>query len=249
MLLCAACQRALATLLTEHSTPAHDFSESVLTMQPSPPFALPSFTGAITLAPSSLTAPTFGGITFDSHMIAELSGAPDGADVLFCNAQDYFGMQVAHACFRQPAQIHLSVQGNGSLTLHIDSIEIVQRGTGLATKMVERMARAAVVNNISHFCLQAVSHRGTDHTADLKNGVYAWVKLGFDGPLELEEYDYDLATPRLICEFETGQIRSVSQLMAHPEGPTFWAMNDRIVDMAFDLQPNSRSWQALSQRL
>ena len=219
-----------------------------LTRQP----ASLSFTGNIAVEPPFSPPLVFAGIEFDLATVAALCGAPDGATVQLGFGADYVNMHITHPCFLEPAEIVVYMIGNGApapLMLRIENVEVAQQGTGVATRMVARMAQKAQSLGITQFSLTAVNNMSAPGYPPAKNGTYAWIKLGFDGPLDLEDYDYKLATPGLAEKFRTGSISTVAAVLADPEGPEFWRKNDRVAKLSFDLRSESLSWKTLTNRL
>jgi len=126
-------------------------------------------------------------------------------------------------------QAAVTVRRDGdSLIARLNDILVADQQKGTGAAMLGRMTQALQRAGVAELRADAVRGEGD-------SGYYVWPRLGFDGPLPA-----GLGLPPGLAG-----ARTVQELLARPGGVAWWRDHGVRVEVAFDLQPGSRSWDIL----
>ncbi len=190
------------------------------------------FVGPILLDPASRPA-ILRGEEFTVAQATMLAGAPAGSTLRIMDglAGSTVTLTVRHPTLvPQQNRVVLRSTMDGVKTVKMEEFFLANSapaGTGL--RAFARMAQAA-----QEAGFQAIETVAVGNLLDPKNGYYTWPRFGFNGVLSARQAEWAGTTDLLT-------------LMETPEGRDLWRLNGCVVEARFDLEPGSRSQQALAR--
>lgn len=203
-------------------------------MLTSPTSSLPTFSNAISFDGEDIR---IGNTEVDQRIAAELTGAPDGAGVIAEQQGDTVTLTLRHPEWIEgTVEFNIALAGD-QLVMGIDQLRVKQPGQGLGSQMLFRISRTAEHLGIARIDITASS--GPDAQSRSRNGVYTWVRFGFD---HLGEDVAELHGAREQVCFTPG---TLLDLMHNPTCRECLKSYQGSLKMTFDLATGSRSWTVL----
>jgi hypothetical protein len=161
-----------------------------------------------------------------------LLGAPDDSRVFVKECSNRIEMEVTHYWLKEPRTLEIDRNG----VMHWQGFILKDEApAGLGTRMAATSLLTAASLGLKRCELTAWG-------PPRYNGHYTWARLGFDA--EFSQSDIQ----RLKRDGRTG-IRSVSELMTTDSERDWWKAFGWTMEMAFDLDANSKSMQTLENYL
>lgn len=190
--------------------------------------------------------PELGGRRLDKRILQALSGCPAGGEVTLKLIDDrVIRMLIRHRLYIENQNqdtnvIEIRREAPGYV-LYLDYIWFSRRACpeGLGAVALLRMAQAAQSLGFVRIELLAAGGSGVKGMswAEPYWGYVAWPRFGFDAELQPAMLSVTQAYPKL------AQLRYVSELLAVDS--EWWRRHGDGWQMAFDLRPDSTSWQTL----
>jgi hypothetical protein len=176
------------------------------------------------------------------ELLAKLTGAPDGSHIFVSRGsggQDTFNLKVKNPLFKYPSEYFIINTGEElSFQLEVDSIyireEFQDQGIGVRSVMLSILqAKELGFASVTLFAAGSAARR------DMFFGYHVWPTMGFDAVLPSSVLGK-------LPERYHGCLR-LSDLMMKDEGADWWYDNGTGLELAFELNDNSVSWELLSE--
>jgi len=175
-------------------------------------------------------------------LLARLTGAPDGSYITVSRGTgeaDSFNLQVKNGLFKYPSEYFI-VNGGGELNfvLSVDSIyvreEFQDQGIGVRSVMMSiQQAKELGFRSVTLFAAGSASNRS------MFFGYHVWPTLGFDAPLPSK------ILGKLPQELQGCML--LSEIMSTDAGPDWWYDNGIPLELSFELEDDSVSWELLDE--
>jgi hypothetical protein len=181
--------------------------------------------------------------------LSALAGAPSGSRVeIEAKGQHKFEIYVEHPALREMTRI-VEKEADGKLvvTNEIFRIREEHQGGKMGLNAFAREVEQAQKLGVDRIETGATRHRHDLDPATGKEkyaGYYVWPRFGYDGALADATLQELAAGPDSL----RGATR-VSELMATPEGRSWWKENGRTIDITFDVKKGSHSLAVLDNYL
>ncbi|MEG2031349.1 MAG: hypothetical protein RR376_11965 [Janthinobacterium sp.] len=176
------------------------------------------------------------------ELLARLAGAPDGSQITVsrgAGGADTVNLQVKNALFKYPSEYFI-INSGGELRfeLAVDSIyvreEFQDQGIGVRSVMLSIFqAKELGFHSVTLFAAGSATNRG------MFFGYHVWPTLGFDAPLTGQ---ISGKLPQAL----QGCVR-LSDIMRTDEGRDWWYDNGVALELSFELEDDSVSWQLLNE--
>jgi hypothetical protein len=180
------------------------------------------------------------GVTLEDFELVQLSGAMRDStlicervawpyDALTGTQKQALSLKVTHpdilGKYENEVVVHLNSHYQIELYIQFMAVDPGQRGTGLATLMFWRIARAANLLGIDRIALEAIGGRTTGYMDDGTRwtGYYFWPSVGFDGQIGADDrMFFEVSFP-----YHPRDIKHVSRVrdvFERADGPAFWKL-------------------------
>ncbi|OUE47477.1 hypothetical protein BZY94_05145 [Burkholderia territorii] len=185
--------------------------------------------------------------TIGDHTIAQLCGAPAGADVTMAFDGQSLIFEVSEPTFFEDAgsvSVHRDQHGNPYLSLDFLWLK-KDAPAGFGAALLWRMVRACHALQIPVIRGEAVGGRmaGRLPNGERIMGYYAWPRYGFDGPVMVTPDDLTIANffPNFPEGVARGTVATLSELLETEGGPAYWLIAGDARHVAFAIAPTSQS--------
>lgn len=175
------------------------------------------------------------------ELLARLTGAPDGSCITVSRGvgdADTFNLQVKNALFKYPSEYFI-INSGGELIfeLAVDSIyvreEFQDQGIGVRSVVLSiREAKKLGFHSVTLFAAGSAINRA------MFFGYHVWPTLGFDALLPAQ-------TLRKLPQGLQDCVL-LSDLVRTEEGRVWWYDNGIELELSFDLEDDSVSWELLN---
>ena len=182
-----------------------------------------------------------------SSEIAELTGAPRDSNILVKQDGAVISFAVSNEIFSEDMYRYLVAEKDG-YSYHLKNVVLVlrkeytQKGIGPRCVIMEIHAAARLANEVPIKSIKVSAVGNYDSffwENDPLRGYYVWARMGFNGKI-----------PSSILAKVAPQYKNfnlVSDFMLTTGGRNEWLVYGDSVDLEFDLNRNSVSWQLLAQ--